>query len=709
MNAVHFVLSNIFASVAAVLIADAAMKNREPWRRALAAIAGFPIIVLATVLSLGATGLLSAGTATLMVGALAGAAAAARWRFARRGRAASGNSMPPGAAANDPPDLHGSGDIAWPLTLTLLGGFGGGWAILLAVRATAFGTDDLSYHAPVAAHWIVDGRISLMPFNYHAYYPFNAEVISLWFMLPYHADGLASLSGLYWAALALTASSALVVAQGHPKTIAALVGALLLASPVLLQAARTFSAVDLAPVALVLGAIAMTAPSKAGQTDRATLVDAAYAGALAGFVTGCRVSFAPVTLVLFLWQAFGRRRHARPGTWLCSTAAFAAAALGTGACWYVRTWLVTGNPVFPAALGPFDGPFGAAEQSRTRLVHWIMASWTDASFWRTLIAAHIDWPFGLFVLATVGYGAGLWSVVRYRRTMDVTTSAIRSLLLVVGLGLLVLYPFMPFSGGANEPDAALTISLRYVVVSFAIGIVLFASHVPSADPGRALGICLAVLALVTTEVGDRRLVFVIVASGIVTLALWALWPRVAGRTPVPRILRLGTVPALLVLLAIVAPYKQRLTDLGFHGVGDAHRPIGDGWRALEDLPAGARIAWYGPATWTYYPVFGRRLHLNPTAVFDGWPYRPVHELFGQHSYPWWNRSEAAPEPGRLLPALIAARVSYVFVTKWDGDEWPPEQDTLEKSGRARAIYNDGYSAIWAIDPDSGRDRPPRPQ
>jgi len=388
---------------------------------------------------------------------------------------------------------------------------------------------------------------------------------------------------------------------------------------------------------------------------------------------------------------------------------FAVAALGTGACWYVRTWLVTGNPVFPAALGPFDGPFGATEQSRTRLVHWIMTSWTDASFWRTLIKAHIDWPLGLFVLAAIGYGAGVWSIVRHRRTMDVTTWALRSLLLVVGLGLLALYPFMPFSGGPNEPDPALMISLRYVVVSFAIGIVLFGSHVPRRDPGRALWICLAVLAMVTTGVDDRRLVFVIMASGIVTLGFWILWPRLAVGPPIRRIVRLGALPALLVLLAIVAPYKQRLTDLGFHATGDAQHPIGDAWRALEGLPAGARIAWYGPATWTYYPMFGRRLHLNPTAVHDGVPYRPVHELFREHSYRWWYRREEAPDPGGLLSSLIAARVSYVFVTKWDADDWPPEQEALEKSGRARAIYDDGYSVIWAIDGDGDRGGRPRLQ
>src|SRR5262245_22170500 len=286
MNAVHFVLSNLLASVAAAVIADAAMRNREPWRRALAAVAGFPIVVLATVLPLGATGLLSADRATFVVAVMACAAGAVRWWLARREQAMGGTGIPPGDAANRPADLQGTRDITWPLALTLLGGFGGGWATLLGVRATAFGTDDLYYHAPAAAHWIIDGRISLTPLNYHAYYPFNAQVISLWFMLPYHADGPASLSGLYWAVLVLTASAALIVAQGGPRAIAALVGALLLASPELLQAARTFSAVDLAPVALVLAAIAIIAPSREGQTDRAALIDAAYSGALAGFATG---------------------------------------------------------------------------------------------------------------------------------------------------------------------------------------------------------------------------------------------------------------------------------------------------------------------------------------------------------------------------------------------------------------------------------------
>ena len=48
--------------------------------------------------------------------------------------------------------------------------------------------------------------------------------------------------------------------------------------------------------------------------------------------------------------------------------------------------------------------------------------------------------------------------------------------------------------------------------------------------------------------------------------------------------------------------------------------------------------------------------------------------------------------GRLNEAGLRLR------TRWDGDEWPPQQAVLTRSRRAHLVYNeDGYSAIWRLD------------
>ena len=372
MGQVDFVCANIFAAIVAWVAADITMKYREPWRRALATLAGFPIIVSVVVILLGSVGRLSALSATLLVGTVASTVLTIRWWIVKTQT----SIAPPTTYPGEPYETE---HFIRSLSLAFMGGFAGLW-LVLSCSKTSFVADDLAYHAPAVAHWIVDGRISLAPFNYHAYFPFNAEVLSLWFMLPFHADGSAGLSGFYWGTLMVGAAISLIIAQGHTRPTGMIVGGLLLSSPVLFGAAQTFSAVDLAAPALVVAAIALSKPSRDRQTVGEDLVDAAYTGLLAGFAAGCKISFVPVVPILLLWQVWGLRRqyHAHMRVWIA--AIFALCSTVTGAYWYVRAWLLTGNPMFPAAFGPFGGPFGAAEQSHTKLIRWIIASPTDLAF-----------------------------------------------------------------------------------------------------------------------------------------------------------------------------------------------------------------------------------------------------------------------------------------------------------------------------------------
>ncbi len=571
------------------------------------------------------------------------------------------------------------------------------WVVLLVLRGTTFGVDDLSYHAAVVAHWIVDGRMSLAPFNYHGYYPFNAEVLALWFILPFHADGWASLSGLYWGMLIAGAGISILVAQGYPRAISLFVGALLLISPVLVNAARSFSAVDLASPALSIAALALATPSRDNQTVHATLVDAAYAGLLAGFAAGCKVSFSPIVPILLFWQAFGPRKQQPARTRVSAAVIFAATAATTGAYWYARNWWLTGNPLFPAAFGPFDGPFRAAEQSRTTLIHWIMASPTDANFWFPLIKQHMNWPLSLCLLSIVGYGSAIITVIRHRRTTDSSNTAVISLLLLTGLALIVAYPFMPFSATDNDPDGLLNVRLRFLIAPFAIGIILFGSNVRPDHPRRALWVCVAVLAVATSGQFSGRAAFFMMGAGAVASWVWQSMQQATLSERILPALRLSSLPVILLLVALLTPYKQRLTDLGIYTRGEPEHPIGHAWQALEKLQAGARVVWFGPAAYQYYPLFGRRLQLVPVALnYDGSPQRPLHELFRREPIQWWNDDRDDRDLRDMAPNLIAAGVGYVLVSKWNLDKWPSQHEALANSGRTNAIYDDMYSVIWKI-------------
>ena len=161
MGQTFFVLSNLFAATISFLVADMTMRGREPWRQALASIAGFPVVVLAMVLFLGTAGHLSAGTAVLLTGVVAVGMIGVRWGLFNSN--AGGSTIAPAKHEGDAPEEE---NLIWPISVTLLGAFGGVWIAQAFLTGTYFTHDDLSYHAPVAAHWLVDGRLSLAPFNY---------------------------------------------------------------------------------------------------------------------------------------------------------------------------------------------------------------------------------------------------------------------------------------------------------------------------------------------------------------------------------------------------------------------------------------------------------------------------------------------------------------------------------------------------------------
>jgi hypothetical protein len=149
-------------------------------------------------------------------------------------------------------------------------------------------------------------------------------------------------------------------------------------------------------------------------------------------------------------------------------------------------------------------------------------------------------------------------------------------------------------------------------------------------------------------------------------------------------------------LALWMPAKQRFTDAAIHRYGDFQRPVGQAWRALETLPDGSRIAWFGPAAYQYYAVFGRRLQFVPRPVeFDGSPYQPLHEAWRRDHFSWWSDAETS-NLSPLVANLIASQVNYVLVTKWNLDAWPPQQHVLATSDQAQAVYDDGYSTIWKV-------------
>ena len=692
MDQALFIANNVLAAAVAAAAARVAMKGRPPWAQAVAALATFPVVVLAACLALGMAGHLAAGPAAAVMGVLALGAGAAWWRWGRHAGA-------PAPADILPQPLEPGERLKLSIALGLLAGFGGVLVLQACLTGTNYHWDDLTYHAPAAAHWLVNGRLSVTPLNHHAYYPLNAEVMSLWFMLPFHADAYASLSGLYWAVLAAASCIALVLKLGRSRPAALFCGAVLLACPVLLGSVKTFAAVDLAGPAMLLAALALALPS-AGETPRMRLADATYCGLLAGYAAGCKISFVPPCILLLLWQVFRRLGEGGVSRRAKAAGAFILAAGLSGAFWYVRNWVLTGNPAFPARVGAFDGPFGPEEQWRTKLISWILAAPANPGQWAKIAQWYTAWPFGLFLLAMAGYGVGVGAQIR-RRGTHTPESATRFVLLVVGLTMAALYPFTPFSGTIDSPTGELIGDARYVIAPFCIGIVLFSSLLEGLGPSH-LWWAMGVLAAATAwpEANNNPAVVMAVISAGDALLLAGRLRRLAAEGWRRQAALAAVLLAGLALLAWWAPRKQAATDakLYEYRYSENRGPVTKGWRALEDLPEASRVAWFGVGDYEYYPLFGRRLNLVPVKVLgDGTLHEPLHERWRRdpQGTRWWERDRPC-DAAALLPNLRKARVEYVLVTR-NEDRWPPQDAALASSTQARKVFDDAYSVIWKLD------------
>src|SRR5262245_431318 len=187
-GAIFYLVSNLALAAAAWLIGDLATGGRETWRHHLATLTGFAILVELQLLVLGNLGILTAAAVTLTSTGILGAILLVHRARATPPRVQEAESR----EADTPPESP-----QWRLPLVVLIFFVAPVLGRLVFGPTFFHWDDYSYHATGPAQWLLDHRISLAPFDYHANFPLNAELFSLWFLLPLKQDAFASLAALY--------------------------------------------------------------------------------------------------------------------------------------------------------------------------------------------------------------------------------------------------------------------------------------------------------------------------------------------------------------------------------------------------------------------------------------------------------------------------------------------------------------------------------
>jgi hypothetical protein len=701
MPSLLFVLANLLVVVASLSAAELLFGRRQPARRFLAAVAGIPIIVYAVQMVLGNLGLLRIGPAVGCMAALAGLLALLAWCKAGKDEAA-GADAPPARSAEEV--VYG-----W-LALGLLAGVAALAIASICFQGTAFVGDDVAYHAIAPAQWYQDQRLTLPACSYTAYYPMNAELFCLWFLLPLGCDGMAWMAGAYWTLLLAAAAFILVQGQGQKAHVAAMCTALVLASPVVLRQARSFTACDLSCPALIFAAAAMILPLRKLASGGGRLADAVYGGLLAGLAAGTKVTMAPLALVLLVAVALLSSR-ATPGRLrVLAVVLFTAALLLTGSYWYVRNIVLTGNPFYPAAVATWAGPFDAAAQRPTKLIYWLLGPGRSMKHIIPLAADFTEWPLGLFVLSAGGGLVAAFRLLR-RKAADDFQRQHALVLCAIALVALAAHPFTPYSATANMPlgSDSPRILLRFLLVPFAAGMILAGPLLAAKQKHSALCWALGTLGIVTAfgyGAGIRPQLIghygpISFAAGAVVLAGFSLFRRAGAKIRWPKTAAVIAVAAFLAVETLLLPYHQRLTDARLLGNESAPSGVNGAWLALEKLPPGSRVLCVLHA---WYPLFGRHFQFKVQPVLaDGSPYRPLHEQW-RAGMSWWQLLGMGRPPGleQFTANVLKTGAPYLALFRqpatWDPpNQWLPQYRLLNESPSARLIFGDNVSALYRLD------------
>lgn len=237
----------------------------------------------------------------------------------------------------------------------LLWGLAGpaGVASLLAcwVPQGAHEWDSLSYHLAVPATYLREGRLVELPTDHHSYFPFLTQMLYTVALL---FGGVADAKLIHWSfgALSVMATYALGrrMAGRFAGTVAA--SAFSLTPMVIWEAGTAY--IELAQTFYCLLAVG----GLIAYYERRHASTALVSGAMAGFALAVKtLSLIPAAI---LTAAFLARKPS-----IRNVLAFAVGLVAFASPFYLRTYLLTGNPVYPFAFSVFGGKYWDAARAET--------------------------------------------------------------------------------------------------------------------------------------------------------------------------------------------------------------------------------------------------------------------------------------------------------------------------------------------------------
>ena len=242
-----------------------------------------------------------------------------------------------------------------------------GWGRLAVILFAAFGVvsllgvlspptllewDSLSYHLAVPNLYLQQHRIFYIPWLLHSNFAFTTE---MWYTLGLMARSVPLAKMFHWACAVGTCLAVSQLGARHLTPRVGMGAALLLAStPVFFWEAGT-AYVDLATAFFATLTLLAVANGIADRDDRWLRAGAMLIGLAVSTKATAFLTLALLAVGLLFWRLAICKQP--PGRAFISVAAWAGLALLVGSPWYLKSLVLTGNPVYPFAFHLFGGRY----------------------------------------------------------------------------------------------------------------------------------------------------------------------------------------------------------------------------------------------------------------------------------------------------------------------------------------------------------------